>query len=71
MLHQEGQLAGPPRLPRSGLFWSISHGTSSRSSAAPVTGSWEFSEWTGLREIDWLTDSQETDVYIRMPINAN
>lgn len=33
----------------------------------PATESWEFSEWTGLKETDWLTDSRETDVYIRMP----
>lgn len=71
MLHQEGQLGGPSRGSHAAAFfeWPFYH-TRSRNSAAPGTGSWEFSELKGLRETDWLTDSQETDVYIRMPLNA-
>lgn len=59
------------RLPGSGLIWSIYHGTGSRRSAEPATGSWEFLKVTGLGETDWLTNSQETDGYIRTPINTN
>lgn len=66
MLHQECQLAGPPREALFGVFLTT-HGIE----ALPATGPWEFAELKSLRETDWLTDSQENDVYVRMPINAN
>lgn len=52
MLPQEGQLAGPPRGSHgvTFVFLSIHHGTRSRNSAVPGTGSWAFSEVTHLRE---------------------
>lgn len=68
MLNEKGQLAGLTRYSHGVVFFRvISHGTSSRHSAAPATESWEFSGWTGLRETDWLIDSREIDAYIRMP----
>lgn len=53
MLPQEGQLAAPPRGSHGVTFFfflSIHHGTRSRNSAVPGTGSWAFSELTDLRE---------------------
>lgn len=50
---------------------SIQYTIGSRSSAVPPTGFWEFLKLIGLRETDWLPDSQDTDVYIRMLINVN
>lgn len=69
MLHEEGQLTDPARYSHGVVFFRVFLMVQVLDVLLPpATVSWEFSEWTGLKETDWLTDSRCTS---ECPVKAS